>query len=143
LTNYFDILNSWFMKFVRIATVDNSYEAEFLKEDLEEAGVFCMLTNVHLTNLYPGLGNFYHGSGIGVMVSQQDQVKAEEIARRRNAVKGIIRCPSCGSAKVESLGVGNIWERISLISAMFFLLMPITRITDEYHCYECKSKFKR
>ena len=129
------------MNFVRITTVDNSYEAEFLKEDLEEADVPCVLTDVNLTNLYPNMGGFYLGSGIQVLVPKRDQVKAEEIVQRRNVIMRIVRCPNCGSAKVEHIGTDNVWGSIRLIALLLFV--PIIRLKDNYHCYECRSKFRR
>ena len=131
------------MKFVRITTVDNSYEAEFLKEDLEEAGVVCFLTNVNLTNLYPGMAGFYRGSGIGVMVSQEDHMKAAAIVRRRSEVERTVRCPNCGSTNVEHSPVSHsLWKIVPLFFAAL-LTASVTPFRDTYHCSECRSKFKR
>src|SRR5688572_24240185 len=70
------------VRFVRLTTIDNSYEANFLKEDLDQAGIPCFLTNENITNLIPSTFGLL-GSGIQVMVAEEELGKAKEVLALR------------------------------------------------------------
>ena len=70
------------MKFIKLATADNSYEANFIKDDLADEGIECMLTNENFTALMP-LSNSMFGSGIQILVDRVDYDRAKEILDRR------------------------------------------------------------
>ncbi len=58
------------MRFINLCTVDNSYEANFIKEDLEDNGIPCILTNENITTLMPHMNGIL-GSGVQVLVDKK------------------------------------------------------------------------
>lgn len=66
-------------KTVRLATCNNSYEANILKLELENNGISCILGNENMSALYAGL---LPVMGVDVYVFEQDGEKAAEIYRK-------------------------------------------------------------
>jgi hypothetical protein len=71
------------MDYVKLCTVDNSYEANFIKEDLAEEGIPCMINHENITQLLPSV-SFIPGSGIQILVATDDLQRAKEVLNRRH-----------------------------------------------------------
>jgi hypothetical protein len=128
------------MRFVRLTTIGNSYEANFLKDDLDDAGIACFLTNENLTNLFPttiGLDSW----GIQVMVPEDALEKAKEVLRNRDRWTAAVRCPNCGSTRVRLVSVSPGWFRN--LFGLLFVGPAIADLRSGYECSECVTSFKR
>lgn len=128
------------MQFVRLTTVENSFEANFLKEDLESEGIVCILTNENVTTLIPHMNGIL-GSGIQVLVAETDLAKANEILAKR--ATGIVKCPNCESTNIHfGLGTKNRFKRIVSIFISTVTAMPFNNINNVYYCNDCGTEFK-
>ena len=92
------------MKYINLYTVDNSYEANFIKENLADEGIECMLTNENFTNLMPYLNGML-GSGIQILVDKDDYDRAKQILDNKNSAE-IKVCPNCDSTNIK-YGLGT------------------------------------
>ena len=131
------------MEFVRLSTVDNSFEANFLKEDLESEGIPCILTNENVTTLIPHMNGIL-GSGIQILVAANDFQKATEILTRRVTTGSVAKCPNCQSTNINfGLGTKLRLRRIISIVISAVTAMPFNNINNIYYCYDCRTEFKK
>ena len=131
------------MRFVRLTTIDNSYEANFLKDDLGVAGIPCFLTNENITNLMPHTFGLL-GSGIQVMVPEGELGKAKEVLALRAQVGKVIACPNCSSRNIHfGLGPGKRLKTVLAIMASVVAWMPMGNIRNKYYCNDCKTEFSK
>jgi hypothetical protein len=72
----------WTMRFINLCTVDNSYEANFIKEDLALGGIACIVTNENFTSLMPHMNGIL-GSGIQILVDKDNLETARQIIEKR------------------------------------------------------------
>ena len=129
------------MEFVRLSTVGNSFEANFLKEDLESEGISCILTNENVTTLIPHMNGIL-GSGIQILVAATDLEKANEILKQR--VTAIVKCPNCQSTSINfGLGTKHRFKRIVSIVISALTAMPFNNINNIYYCNDCRTEFKK
>lgn len=127
------------MDFVRLTTIENSYEAHFLKEDLDMEGIPSFLTNENLTNLIP-MSFVPTGLGIQVMVRQEDLGKAKQILAKREQLKKIISCPSCESSNIR-LGPDRTSGGLFSIVLALIGFLPYVDPRDRYFCNNCMKEF--
>jgi DNA-directed RNA polymerase subunit RPC12/RpoP len=131
------------MRFVRLTTIDNSYEANFLKDDLGVAGIPCFLTNENMTNLLPHTFGLL-GSGIQVMVPEGELGKAKEVLALRSQVGKVISCPNCNSQNIRfGLAPGNKFKTVLAIMASVVAWAPMGNIRNKYYCNDCKTEFSK
>jgi hypothetical protein len=128
------------MRFLNLCTVDNSYEANFVKEDLADHGIACIVTNENFTNLMPHMNGIL-GSGIQILVDTDDLERAKEILDKRR-LKDIETCPECGSKNIK-YGLGTTHKGSKLFALILSLLItsPTRHIRQTYYCNDCKSEF--
>jgi DNA-directed RNA polymerase subunit RPC12/RpoP len=128
------------MRFINLCTVDNSYEANFIKEDLADQGIPCIVTNENFTNLMPHL-NGVLGSGIQVLVDRGDFEAAREILEKRRK-KDIVTCPECGSRNIK-YGLGPTLKTSKILALILSLIIaaPTRHIRQTYYCNDCKHEF--
>lgn len=131
------------MKFVRLTTTDNSYEANFLKEDLEGEGIPSFLTNENITNLVPNTVGLF-GAGIQVMVPEEAYERAKAVLQKRQQVMAVMRCPHCDSMNVR-FGLGSTgWLRKTVAVVMSLIAwIPFGNIRNTYYCDDCQFEFKK
>jgi len=129
------------MRFVRLTAIEDSYEANFLKEDLGEAGIPSFLTNEHMTNLLP-MSFGPAAMGIQVMVRPEDLDKAREVMALRSQVKKMVSCPHCESMNIR---LGRAQSNIRLSTLLLGLLGIIAPIDprDRYFCNNCMKEFMK
>jgi hypothetical protein len=128
------------MRFINLCTVDNSYDANFIKEDLAEQGIACIITNENFTNLMPHMNGIL-GSGIQILVDKDDHMTAREILEKRTK-KDIVTCPECGSKNIK-YGLGTTRKTSKVFALILSLIIgsPTRHIRQTYYCNDCKSEF--
>lgn len=126
---------------IRLTTVHNYLDADFLVKRLEQHDIVCFTTNEHTSTMFQGFSGML-GSGIQVMVREEDYERAAEVLRQKTFEDSIIRCPSCDSTNVQP--VSSIWENLwQSIVILFTLLVgtPVQQIQQKHRCVSCKYTF--
>jgi hypothetical protein len=128
------------MRFINLCTVDNSYEANFIKNELADEGIACIVTNENFTNLMPHFNGIL-GSGIQILVDKDDFESANALLEKRRA-KDVLTCPECGSQNIK-YGLGTTSKTSKLVALILSLLMasPTRHIRQTYYCNDCKREF--
>ena len=128
------------MNFVKLTTVNDSYEATFIKDFLENEGIDCILTNEHISTLMPNL-NGMMGSGVQILVRKEEMEQAILLLNNRNK-NDIQNCPICNSTDLK-LGIKKKHRIIKGISIAFTFILgfPLFPIKQSYYCNACKAEF--
>jgi len=127
------------MRFINLCTVDNSYEANFIKDDLADHGIPCILTNENMTSLLPHMNGIL-GSGVQVLVDKDDLDSAREILRKRRD-GDVVACPECGSKNIKyGLGTTKRFKKIFALILAIALASPTKHIRQTYYCTDCKHE---
>lgn len=128
------------MKYITLHTVDDSYEANFIKDDLADEGIECMLTNENFTTLMPHM-NGVLGSGIQILVDKDDYDRARQIIDKRNK-RDVQVCPYCNSSNIKyGLGTKHRFKRLLAIAIALIIASPVRHIKPVYYCKDCKTEF--
>lgn len=130
------------MRYINLHTVDNSYEAHFIKDNLADEGILCILTNENFTTLMPHMNGML-GSGIQILVDKDDYDRAKQILDKRNNRK-IQVCPNCNSAQIKyGLGSKHRFRKLLAIAIALVAATPVLHIRQRYYCKDCKTEFGR
>lgn len=128
------------MNFVKLTTVNDSYEATLIHDYLDNEGIKCIITNEHVSTLMPHL-NGMMGSGVQILVRKEEMEQAIQLLNNRNK-NDMQVCPNCNSSDLK-LGVEKkhrIVKGIAL-SFSFILGFPLFPIKQSYYCNNCKTEF--
>lgn len=130
------------MRFTNLCTVDNSYEANFIREDLNEQGIQCIVTNENFTALMPHMNGIL-GSGIQILVAQDDLEIAKQIIEKRAKEEvAVVTCPHCNSKNIKyGLGTKHRLKRIMGMVIALVIATPARHIKLTYYCNDCKTEF--
>ena len=121
--------------------MDNSYQANFIKEELAEHGIPSILTNENITGLLPHMNGIL-GSGIQVLVDKDDLDSARDILDKRKN-RDIIVCPECGSKNIKyGLGTKSKSKKILALIIAIVLASPTKHIRQTSYCQDCKREFQ-
>ena len=108
------------MRFISVCTVDDSYQAKFIKDKLSSEGIECILTNENFTAMMP-LMNGMLGAGIQVLVDKDDFERASQILEKRNS-RDVAVCPNCGSSNIKyGLGPRHRFKKLFELLIAFVL----------------------
>ena len=128
------------MRYINLYTVDNSYEANFIKDNLADEGIECMLTNENFTNLMPYLNGML-GSGIQILVDKDDYDRAKQILDNKNSAE-IKVCPNCDSTNIKyGLGTKHRLKKLLALGIALVIASPVRHIGQTYYCRDCKTEF--
>lgn len=128
------------MKYITLCTVDNSYEANFIKDNLADEGIVCIVTNEHFTTLMPHLNGML-GAGIQILVDIDDYERARQVVDKRTASDKSI-CPNCHSNRVGyGLGTRRRSMKIAALVIAVITGSPIQHIRRTYYCRDCRAEF--
>lgn len=128
------------MKYINLYTADNSYEANFIKDDLASEGIECMLTNENFVTLMPHMNGML-GSGIQILVDRADYDRAKEILVKRNNTK-ILACPNCNSKNIKyGLGTKHRLKKLLALVITLVIGFPMWHIRQNYCCRDCHTEF--
>ena len=126
------------MRYINLCTVDNSFEANFIKDNLGEERIKCILTNENFTSLMPHMNGML-GAGIQILVDKDDLVRATEILGNRND-RDVTVCPDCNSSNVEyGLGTKHRLKKLLALSIALLIGSPVRFIGQTYYCRDCKT----
>ena len=120
--------------------MDNSYEAMFIKDNLADEGIECIVTNENFTNLMPHMNGML-GSGIQILVDKNDFERATQLLDKGNN-RDVQVCPNCNSTNIK-YGLGTK-HRLKKLFALFIALViasPVRHIRQTYYCQDCKTEF--
>lgn len=127
------------MKYITLHTAENSYEANFIKDNLSDEGIACIVTNENFTSLMPHLNGIL-GSGVQILVDKEDYDWARAILDKRNA--DVQACPNCNSKNIAfGLGTKHRIKRLIAIAIALIIGSPIRHIRQTYYCKDCKTEF--
>ena len=127
------------MTIVRLTTCDNSIDANFIKNNLENEGIECFLTNEISSTLVP-VYNGMMNAGIQIMINEDDLEKASKLIEQP-AIENPIVCPNCNSQNIK-FGFGNR-KGLKILGVILSLLVtiPFGTIKRNYYCIDCKTEF--
>jgi hypothetical protein len=129
------------MKYIHLHTADNSYEANFIKDDLANEGIACMLTNEHFTTLMPYLNGML-GAGIQILVEKDNYGQAKLILDNR-LNRNVQVCPNCHSADIRyGMGTKLRIKRLLALAIALLVVSPVRHIIPTYYCLACKAEFR-
>ena len=130
------------MNFVRLCTVDSSLEANFIKEDLAEAGIPCIATNENFTTLMPHMNGML-GAGVQILVHKDDLEAAQKTLEKRYS-RDVTKCPDCGSTNIKfGLGIKRKTRKVLALAVSLIIGSPTRHIKQTYYCDDCKNEFSR
>lgn len=130
------------MRYVNLTTAEDSYQAHFLRKALEDEGIKCIVTNEHMSNLFPLAGPL--GNDIQIQVVEPDFEVARNILNKLKANTDTIRCPNCDSLHVKyGLGITNRLKRIVFLVMATVFWVPIAKVLFVYYCLDCKTEFRK
>lgn len=128
------------MEFINVCTVDDSLKANYIKEDLNEAGIACIVTNEHMATIMPHFNGML-GMGIQILVHRDDLDVAKAIVKKRTEQQMTV-CPYCESTKIDyGWGTTHRLKRIFAIVMAFILIVPVWHIKPVYFCRSCRTEF--
>jgi len=121
-------------------TIDSLAEAHMIKGRLLNEGIDCFLTNENITNLMPHHNNML-GSGIQIIINEQDIHKAREILKDKIEPNNLeLVCPNCGSTHI-GFGKGKTFRIFNTIIALLSSF-PIGNLKPKYYCNDCNKEIK-
>lgn len=129
-------------RFINLTTAEDSYQAHFLKQALEDEGIRCIVINEHMNTLFPLAGHM--GNDIQIQVVEADAEIARNVLNKLKANTDTIRCPNCESIKVKyGLGITNRIKRIIFLVLATVFWIPIAKVHFVYYCLDCKTEFRK
>lgn len=130
------------MKYITLDTVDNSYKAKFIKDNLANQGIECILTNENFTTLMPHMNGML-GSGIQILVHKDDYDLAKQILDKSNA-RDVNVCPNCSSKNINyGLGTNHRFKKLLAVFIALVIASPVRHIRQIYYCLDCKTEFEK
>ena len=127
------------MSIIRLTICDSVIEANFLKNNLENEGIECFLTNEISSTLVP-VYNGMMNAGIQVMINEEDLEKASKLIEQPDIEKPLV-CPNCNSSNIK-FGFGNRkgWKVLGVVLSLL-VAIPFGNIKRYYYCKDCKTEF--
>ena len=128
------------MSFIKLCTVDNSYEANFIRDDLMDKGIECIVTNENFTTLMPHMNGILD-AGIQILIEEENFEKAKQVLTlRQNGIN--VSCPICESTNIKfGLGTTHRFQRLITIAISALNAIPFNNIKNIYYCNDCKEEF--
>jgi hypothetical protein len=127
------------MPTIKLTTCDNAIEANFIKNNLENEGIECFLTNEISSTLLPGFTGMLN-AGVHIMINEEDFEKASALIKKPDSKKQIT-CPGCNSTNVSySLGERKGLKILAVIFSLF-AATPFGNIKRKYYCKDCRTEF--
>lgn len=128
------------MRYINVCTVDNSFDAKFIKDYLANEGIECIVTNENFTTMMPHLNGML-GAGIQVLVDKDDFERASEILNKRNS-RDIEVCPNCGSSNISyGLGSRHRFKKLFALLIAFVIATPVRHVKQTHFCKDCSTEF--
>jgi hypothetical protein len=127
------------MAIIQLTTCNNSIEASFLKNMLENEGIDCFLTNEISMALMPGYMGMMN-AGVQLMIDEKDVEKATTLIEKPES-ENIILCPNCHSTNISYRIAKNNFKKIVVILVSMFAWMPIGVLKENCYCKDCKIEF--
>jgi len=127
------------MSIIRLTICDSVIEANFLKNNLENEGIECFLTNEISSTLVP-VYNGMMNAGIQVMINEEDLEKASKLIEHPDVIKPLV-CPNCNSSNIKfGFGKRKGWKVLGVILSLL-VAIPFGNIKRYYYCKDCKAEF--
>ena len=129
------------MAIIELMICNTIFEANMIKNVLENEGISSFLTNENFTNLMQGYSGIM-GAGIQIMIDEKDSEKALELVSVPSKTEAV-RCPNCNSENV-TFGLGaNKFKKIVAILYSLLIFTPFNYINNTWYCNDCKTEFKK
>lgn len=129
------------MNNVTVATFNSVQPAEQLKEELQEAGIPAKVTDQHIFQRLWFLAKPYCSFHLDVQKDFHSQANALLIEwhARNHALSEAVRCPMCGSLRVEYPQM----TRKFILPTLIAHLLTLLRITKHsLYCMECHNTWR-
>jgi hypothetical protein len=128
------------MKYLKLYTADSYHEANFIKDNLANEGIACILTNENFTTLMPNMNGIL-GAGIQILVHKDDYDRAKQVLGKKDN-SDIQVCPNCNSSHIEyGLGKKHRIKKLIAIAIALIVVTPARHIRQTYYCKDCKTEF--
>lgn len=113
-------------------------EANLARSLLEAEGIPCFIRDEHTIGINWLYSNVL--GGVRLCVSEEDLVRAKEIlaASLPEEEAAPLRCPECGSERVEDRQAQRGWSFLS--AAIVGLPLPFAK--KRFHCEQCGHSFR-
>ena len=127
------------MSIICLTSCDSVIQANFIKNNLENEGIECFLTNEISSTLLPGYINMMN-AGVKIMLHDVDFEKASKLINLQNTEKPAT-CPNCNSSNIKfGLGKRKVWKVFALIFSLL-VAIPFGNIKRNYFCIDCQTEF--
>jgi DNA-directed RNA polymerase subunit RPC12/RpoP len=122
--------------------LDNSYQAHFVENALEEEGIRPMVLFLNSHALFP-FERGLMGEGIEVRVIEADLESARAILDKVR-MADVLACPDCGSVNLSyGVGMKDFWLTLLAIF-MTLLVNPLAaKLAFLYKCRDCGKEFRK
>jgi hypothetical protein len=121
-----------------LTTCDNTINANLIRTKLAAEGIICFLNNENFSNLMPHYYNML-GSGVRIMIPEEDLPKAKELI---HVDEGVITCPNCESTNITNKNE-SMSNKLKMAFIGIFLASPIGNLLNDYTCIDCQQQFKK
>lgn len=130
------------MRYLSLTTLEDSYQAHFLRKALEDEGIRCIVVNENMSNLFPLAGPL--GNQIQIQVVEADFDVARNVLNKLKVNTDTIRCPHCESLNIKyGLGNANRLKRIFFLVMATIFSIPIAKVHFVYYCLDCNTEFRK
>ena len=127
------------MAIVQLTTCDSLTHAYFIKNNLENDGIECILTNEIITTLVPYFNGMMN-AGVQVMINEEDLQKASNLIEKSESFESVV-CPVCNSTNIEfSFGKKKKGKILGILLSLLALI-PFGNIKRNFYCKDCKAEF--
>jgi hypothetical protein len=128
------------MRYINVCTVDDPFQAKFIKDNLANEGIECIVTNENFTAMMPHMNGML-GAGIQILVDKDDFERASQIVTNRNS-REIQVCPNCGSSNINyGLGSRHRFKKLFALLIAFVIGTPVRHIKQTHFCKDCSTEF--
>ncbi len=130
------------MRYVRLATVEDVYQAHTVEHALEEEGIRCIVAHENTTTMIPVL-NGIMGAGIEIRVLEVDFLAANAILEKLKK-EDVLKCPECGSQNLDyGVGTKSTLLRIFGSAAVMSVFGLAGKSAFVYKCRDCGTEFRK
>lgn len=130
------------MRYVNLTTVDDTYQAHFLKKALEDEGIRCIVVNEHTSPALSLAGPI--GAMIQIRVAEVDYNAAAKVLQDLKAETDKIVCPNCGSSDLKyGFGTKNKFLKVAWVILLSIFAPVATKYHFVYSCNNCGTEFRK
>jgi hypothetical protein len=130
------------MEYVTLTTVEDSYQAYFVRKALEDDGIRCIVANENMNNLFPLSGPL--AILINIQVAKADEEVALNVLNKIRTDTDTVLCINCSSMNVKfGLGPKNRFKKLLFLAMAALFWVPVAKMHLVYYCCDCRTEFRK